>query len=160
MLSMMLPVVLIALMALKHFVASYPLQCSYTVKGLGSSNWLLPMLARCSIHGAATIIVILSWWWHNGEPMRWSILAIVAGADMLSHFVIDRVKVSSELLGKYQVASPQELAQIAIDYQSKDASVVAAAQAESDSNKYFWWVDGGCHLLYGLVGIAIACLAQ
>lgn len=143
----------IALFALKHFLASYPLQCSYTVKGLGSSNWFLPMLARCSVPAITTMVLVLGIWHKMGVSLNVTLLAVVMAIDFVSHFLIDRMKVSGGLFGRFQVASPQELAQIAIDYTSKDPAVVEAAQAESDSNKYFWWVDGFCHLLYGAIGL-------
>jgi hypothetical protein len=152
--------IVIALFALKHFLASYPLQCSYTVKGLGSSGWFKPMLARCSIQSACTALLALGYWMKTGAGINVTLLVAVMGLDFVSHFLIDRMKVSPEFLGRYQVASPQELAQMAVDYQSKDIAVVKAAQAESDSNKYFWWCDGLCHLLYGLVGLYMAYLIQ
>jgi hypothetical protein len=151
--------IVIALFALKHFLASYPFQCSYTVKGLQQDpGWLVPMLARSSVFGVLTAALVAGYWMYAGHPINWVLLAAVSLGDMASHIVIDRIKVSGDMLGGFQVASPQEISQMKIDYQSKDPAVVKAAQAESDSNKYFWWVDGACHLAYGLVGIYIVSL--
>lgn len=152
--------IVIALFALKHFLASYPLQTSYTVKGLSSSGWFVPMLARCGIQAGCTMLLTLGFWYKMGASFNGMLLVSVMAIDFVSHFLIDRMKVSPEFLGRFQVASPQELAQMQIDYTSKDPGVVVAAQAESDSNKYFWWADGFCHLLYGVIGLTMAYLIQ
>jgi hypothetical protein len=157
---MMSTFVLIALFALKHFLASYPLQCSYTVKGLGSTDWVKPMLARAGVQAVCTALLAVGYWMVMGKATNLPLLAMVAGIDFVSHFLIDRVKVSKEFLGHFMVASSAELQQAAIDYTSPNRSVVAAAQAKSDSNKYFWWADGLIHLVYALIGLGMAYLIQ
>lgn len=157
---MMVPVALIVALAFKHFFANYPLQCSYTVKGLGQSGWFRPMLARCSVHGLATLAVVMVYWMRSGHAVDISLLALVVAFDMVSHLLIDRFKVDKEFLGRFSVSSHAELIQMAEDYKSKDHSVVMAAQAKSDSNKYFWWSDGMIHMMYAVCALYIACLVK
>lgn len=157
---MMIPLMLAAMFAIKHFIANYPFQCSYTSQALQQSGWFRPMLARISIHGVASIVIVLIYWKMNGMAMNFSALGMVALIDMVSHLLIDRFKVDQEFLGRFKVVSQAEFAQIASDYKSSDHDVVLAAQAKSEANKYFWWSEGLVHLLYVLVGLYLVCLVK
>jgi hypothetical protein len=152
--------ILVALFALKHFLANDPLQCRYTVKGLAQTNWILPMCARASVHSVLTLVLVLGYWIKMGKEVAIPLLLGVMAIDFLSHFALDRARVSKEFFGRFQVASAEDLAQMSLDYQSKNPAVVKAAQLRSESNKLFWWSEGFLNLMYALWFIEMAFLVQ
>jgi hypothetical protein len=81
----------------KHYLADYPLQGPYML-GKFKPGWgfVAPLAAHASVHAAITLAISLvlapSLWW----------LAFVDGAV---HFVVDRVKASPQMLGRW---TPQQ----------------------------------------------------
>lgn len=77
----------------KHFAADFPLQREYMLKKrLPGWDYVLPLAVHCLVHMAFSLTIILmvnpSLWW----------LALV---DFASHFVMDRVKSSPKMLGRF-----------------------------------------------------------
>lgn len=156
---MALAFLLLGALFIKHWVANYPLLTSYTAQGLSTTDgngWIKPMLARAGIHAALTAGIVVLFSIFSSLPLNIPALICVAAIDLIAHLVLDRAKVDPELLGQFQVASAAELAQIQIDYTSKSPAVVAAAQAKSQSNLYFWWGTGLIYVAYSLVYIEMA----
>jgi len=139
---------------IKHWIANYPLQTAYTAEGLSTAPgnaWVRPLMIRAAIHAISTLVLTFVYYIVSGADFSLLLMICVASIDMLAHIIIDRFKVDPELFGQFQVASAAEMAQIAQDYKSSDPAVVAAAQAKSDSNKYFWWATGITYSAYGIV---------
>jgi hypothetical protein len=91
---------LLILFQLKHYLADYPLQTEYMLGKFSEDDWVLPLLAHSSVHGFFTMIILL--------PFVSTVAAIsLALFDMVVHFIMDRIKASPFLLGRYQ---PQEKA--------------------------------------------------
>lgn len=82
---------------LKHFVADYPLQTPYMLAKFQELGWVKPLAAHCLVHAVLTggILLILA------IPL-WLIVSLMA-FDFTVHFVMDRIKASPKMLGRYNV---------------------------------------------------------
>lgn len=82
----------------KHYLADFPLQNSYMLGKFYRKGWVLPLASHCAIHAVFTISIVFfinpALWW----------LAIV---DFVLHFIMDRIKASPDLLGRWQINQPQ-----------------------------------------------------
>lgn len=88
---------LCALFQLKHFVADYPLQSQYMLGKSKDVEWELPLLAHVGIHACGTFLLTCYWGvWHA---------VLFALGDAATHFVIDRIKAQSNLLGRFKFPS-------------------------------------------------------
>jgi hypothetical protein len=113
---------------LKHFVADYPLQVPYMLKKfLPGWDFILPLSAHCGVHAALTLIPVLmlkpSLWW-------------LALADFAIHFVMDRIKASPKMLGRFKALT------------AKDFPTASAAMKRY--NTFFWWSLGFDQMVHHL----------
>ena len=89
---------ILILFQIKHFIADFPLQIDYMLFRKTSPKWdfVVPLLAHCTVHGFFTLIICLFYvphlWW----------LSLV---DIVIHFIMDRIKSSPNMLGKYNDVS-------------------------------------------------------
>lgn len=131
----------------------------------GGTEWVVPLLAHALVHGVGTIIIAL---------MFGSKTAFALGClDMWIHFIVDRIKASPNLLGRYEALSKGE-ANGLIDSRvmcehavqrlppaSKANAVAEAARrieeidARFASNKKFWWALGADQMAHHLTHYAI-----
>jgi hypothetical protein len=88
----------LVLMQIKHFICDYPLQTSYILgKFKDYPEYVKPLAAHCGVQAIGTLILCLLFSW----PL-WFVLL-----DFVSHFVIDRVKASPKLGGRYKPDNPR-----------------------------------------------------
>jgi hypothetical protein len=136
--------VLLIVYQIKHFLADYPLQGAYMLKKfMGGWQWVLPLAAHAGVHGLFTLAITLL-----VNPVLWW-LALV---DFVAHFVMDRVKASPNLLGRYKAISGNEFMEIKPlleDVQRWQGAGFTHlpddhkdAVARMKSNVYFWWSLG------------------
>lgn len=86
---------LLVLFQIKHFICDYPLQTQYMLGKMGRANWIKPLAAHAGVHAIGTFIVVL--------VVTFSPIAIVfALADFVLHFIVDRVKASPDLGGRWK----------------------------------------------------------
>ena len=97
-------VMLLLIMQFKHFFADYLLQGQYMMgkfkSGLG---FVLPLLTHVSVHGIFTFSIS---WIVSNNVLFALILAIF---DMTVHFIMDRIKASPNLLGRFKALSYNEM---------------------------------------------------
>lgn len=121
--------ILLLVYQLKHFICDYPLQTKYMLGKFKSGyDWILPLFAHVAVHGLATFIIVLFF-----KP---SLALQMAVLDMVVHFVMDRIKASPNMLGRFQALT-------------KDTYVNATPE-QLKSNVYFWYslgLDQGVHHL-------------
>ena len=89
--------ILLGVFQLKHFIADFPLQGHYMLGKMELNNWVLPLFAHVSVHGAFTLAIMLF-----VAPSLWY-LAIV---DMIVHFIVDRIKASPNMLNRWTTNEP------------------------------------------------------
>jgi hypothetical protein len=89
---------LLIIFQLKHFIADYPLQNPYML-GKFREDWgfFWPLFAHVTIHAVITLGIIFV-----VKPSLWY-LAIV---DLVTHFIIDRVKAGKRYLGRWGASHP------------------------------------------------------
>lgn len=157
---------------IKHFVADYPLQNEYML-GKFKPGWefVKPLAAHCAVHGAMTFLILASlcnW-------LSWGMILFLTVIDMSIHFVMDRIKASPNLLGRYEsldktcfkgvyAFAKGDFKSMKVDDMFTDAEKqekMAWGQNRLKENKYFWWalgVDQSIHHLTHELIVYIAVL--
>ena len=155
---------LLFLYQIKHFVCDYPLQGRYMLgKFLPYPKFILPLLAHALVHGLFTYTI--AYMFHKGVYIALGLAAF----DMGIHFVVDRIKASPNMLGKFKALSANEYKQYLQQVQSlSDAPVprhpeiqLALDNIQRDflpkmkSNTYFWWALGWDQMMHHLTHYAL-----
>ena len=109
-------------------------------------DFVKPLAAHCGVHILGTLIIAGIYLWSNG--LAWHHLIWVCGFDFVLHFIMDRVKASPGLLGRYHPLSPTEYVDL-INFEEREG---ADDQTREDkkNNTIFWWclgLDQGVHHL-------------
>lgn len=108
---------LMILFQIKHFICDYPLQTPYMLGKLQRTDWIKPLLAHASVHGLGTFLIVA----YFNLPIAF----ILAVADVVLHFVVDRLKASPDIGGHFSI-----------------------------DNKYFWWCLGLDQMAHQLTYVA------
>ncbi|MFI5342835.1 MAG: DUF3307 domain-containing protein [Chlamydiales bacterium] len=162
---------LLVIMQIKHFVADYPLQTPYMLGKFKDKNWIRPLAAHCGIHFLFTFFISCTFLFYTNGGLVWSIL--FGGIDFLIHFIMDRIKASPKMLGRYESLSKiqfkglmesKQLALGGVNYVKRpeliDESkrIVADIDRQFQSNTYFWWALGFDQMVHHLTDILIIYL--
>ena len=87
---------LLLVFQVKHFVADYLLQNNYMLgKFKTGIDWVLPLAAHAGVHTLCTLCILVA----LNQPV---LLIWILPIDFCSHFIIDRVKASPYLLGRWK----------------------------------------------------------
>lgn len=105
---------------LKHFLADYVLQTKYMLGKFKEEDWIMPLTAHAMVHGAMTFCIVVFF------TKSVVIALIVSWLDTWIHFIVDRIKASPKMLGRFK-----------------------------PDNKYFWWSLGADQMLHHLTHYAI-----
>lgn len=109
-------IVLLFIFQIKHFLADYLFQGKYMLgKFKGGTEWILPLLAHASVHAAFTFVISFIFVQKLSTAFCLSVL------DLVIHFLMDRIKASPNLLGRFKPDS-----------------------------KYFWWALGFDQMVHHL----------
>lgn len=131
----------------KHFLCDYPLQTKFMLgKFKPGSEFVKPLAAHCTVHALATLIIAYVYLWSNDKPLN--NLFFVCSIDFVLHFIMDRIKASPGLLGRFHPLSPTEYIDL-INFEKREG---ADDQTREDkkNNTIFWWclgLDQGVHHL-------------
>lgn len=131
----------------KHFIADYPLQTPYMLKKFGKgTEWILPLTAHAAVHGALTLIFILAI-----KPAAWP-LALV---DFGVHFIVDRIKASPHLGGRWKSLGAAEIGPIirgagGLGNLPELEMYRKMCVAKLKDNTYFWWALGADQMAHHL----------
>lgn len=87
--------ILLAIFQIKHFLADYLLQNKYMLNKFKLDGWILPLSAHAGIHALFTFSIIT-------VIISLQLGIILALFDFVSHFIIDRIKASPNILGKFK----------------------------------------------------------
>lgn len=156
-------ITLLIIYQVKHFLADYPLQTPYMLgKFKGGWDWVNPLALHCNIHALMTVGI--SFAFTRDIPFS----ATLGVLDFVVHFIMDRIKASPNILGRFVSLSKTDFN--THDYvmdqlkqnakyveQSGHAGISTKIALESTywakrlkSNQYFWWslgLDQGVHHL-------------
>ena len=123
--------ILLVLFQLKHFLADYPLQFQWMLKKGSNlrSEWIPALLAHSYFHGAGTYsIFFIAYLLHLPGMEKITALMAMGAAlfDFCVHFIVDRIKASKQLGGRWSPDKP-----------------------------YFWWALGADQMAHHLTYIYI-----
>jgi hypothetical protein len=143
---------LLLIYQMKHFLCDYPLQGRYMLgKFKKYPDYLLPLAAHALVHGVATFLIALIF-----NP---KIAFSVGALDFCVHFIVDRIKASPELLGRFKALSANEMKDILSYVPSLGEKVVMERWGSRiRSNVYFWWALGADQMAHHLTHYAIIWL--
>jgi hypothetical protein len=115
---------LLVIYQLKHFICDYPLQNAYMLGKFKESGWVKPLLAHTGIHAIATFLIAFAF------TNLFFLSLSLAAFDLVVHFIMDRVKASPKMLGRFDI-----------------------------KDKRFWWSLGLDQMVHHLTHYAIiACI--
>lgn len=153
---------LLVVYQIKHFLADYPLQTPYMLKKfLPGRDFVKPLACHAGVHGAFTFLIAFCFRQQVGLALG------LAAFDFTVHFVVDRIKASPKMLGRYKAITPDEykgnmsIIRAAEDPKSHPEIKLAAKgfQRRIKSNTYFWWALGWDQMMHHLTHyVIIWCL--
>lgn len=159
--------VLLLLFQAKHFIADYPLQTTYMLgKFKSGTEWIKPLLAHVGVHGALSVSILV---WVN-----WKLAVPLTLLDMSLHFIMDRIKASPKLLGRfksldatsykacYWMAEGRSIVngQMMWDFNEEQMRTYRAiGKKDLQSNTYFWWSLGLDQMVHHLTHYLLIYLA-
>lgn len=93
--------VIVTAFLIKHFICDFPLQTRYMLGKFGPfPQYVAPLAAHCLVHAAGTALIVIVLL--DEDLGGWKLALGWASVDLLSHFVIDRIKASPNLLGRWK----------------------------------------------------------
>lgn len=123
----------------KHFVVDFLFQNEYHLGKFRKEGWELPLADHCAHHGIATLAIALlvhhSMWW-------------VCLVDFGIHFIMDRIKASPQLLGRFKPVTGEQYMEFKTIIANctrmgiPSSPEAVAAQCRLADNKKFWWSLG------------------
>lgn len=135
---MQLIFILLVMFQVKHFLADYPFQNEYMLgKFLPGWKFVKPLLAHVGVHAWFTLVICYPY-----VGLKRSLLYTLF--DATAHFIMDRIKASPNLLGKFKALTAK-------DY-------VVATDQQKLSNTFFWWSLGLDQLFHHLTDLIIVYL--
>ena len=162
--------VLLFMFQIKHFLADYPLQNEYMLgKFKDKWDWIKPLGAHCGVHATFSFFILYVFcpWLTLSAILTLSIL------DMVIHFIMDRIKASPNLLGRFQSLTKNDfiMHKDEIDYlkifeesHPKEAKEKIEIKEKlfnirKKENKYFWWALGLDQMVHHLTHYLIVFIA-
>lgn len=156
-------ILLLIVYQLKHFICDYLLQGKYMLgKFKNYPEYVLPLLAHVSVHGLATLAIVICY-----KPLLAPWLALF---DMAIHFAMDRIKVSPKALGRFRYLTAPSYVMyermsrgLSADPENpmphmepRDMEIYKGnAVAVLRSNTFFWWALGFDQMVHHLTDLAI-----
>ena len=124
---------LLVVYQLKHYVADYLLQGKYMLGKFKSyPDFILPLLSHSLVHAVFTFCIAVCF-----KSVSFALgLAVI---DATVHFIVDRIKASPDLAGRWKPLT-------------KDTYPTSTVQ-EKESNTYFWLALGADQMLHHLTDI-------
>ena len=146
---------------LKHFVADYLLQGKYMLGKFKETGWVLPLAAHCSVHALFTFGLLFSFFVSNLPYVPASLVAIALWKypliDFVIHFIMDRIKASPNMLGRYSALSKTEMMELTCIPKLTDDARNARDRILKE-NTYFWWSLGFDQMVHGMTDLFIIWL--
>lgn len=166
---------LLVIFQLKHFIADYLLQTAYMLGKFKEQGWVKPLAAHCGVHFVFTFLITFFAIYHrysNHLDVLLTFSFLVGVLDFSIHFVMDRVKASPKLLGRYQALSKAEMSHYLKTvkmYENTSNNTHPEIQIfitnykrdflpKLRSNVLFWWSLGLDQMVHHLTDILIIAL--
>ena len=108
--------VLLLFLQIKHFICDYPLQNAFMLQKANKEKWVIPLFVHSLVHSVGTFIVFVYF------SLKFAI--IFAIADLVLHFIVDRIKASPNIGNRWGIDNP-----------------------------YFWWALGLDQMAHHIINI-------
>lgn len=148
---------------IKHFLCDYPLQGKYMLgKFKPYPAFIMPLLAHSAVHGVATFGIAVMF-------KSWKMSLFLGLLDMGIHFLVDRIKASPSMLGRFKALDKNGymsaynmsigLTMVGgkplkeVHGQMDDGAIkeyVEIGKKDLRSNTYFWWALGADQMAHHL----------
>ena len=112
---------LLVLFQLKHFICDYPLQTQYMLGKMQATGWIQPLAAHAAVHAIGTFIITIIVFNPAYYLDAVTLAVTLAIVDFIVHFMVDRIKASPNLGGRFNPSQP-----------------------------YFWWALGADQMVHHL----------
>lgn len=144
----------------------------------GGLDWVNPLALHAGVHGVFTFLICLVFL-RNSEYGFPNAIAL-AWFDFIAHFVVDRVKASPKMLGRFKSLTKEDFEKnkkeldsyykyLSLAVSKKDLgsmrtfeNVISQAKHlfnnQKKSNKYFWWSLGADQMAHHLTHYLIIYL--
>ena len=97
---------LLVLFQLKHFICDYPLQTEYMLGKMQATGWIQPLAAHAAVHAIGTFIITIIVFNPAYYLDAVTLAVILAIVDFIVHFMVDRIKASPNLGGRFNPTQP------------------------------------------------------
>lgn len=87
--------ILLVLFQIKHFAADFPLQTQYMLGKFKPDGWILPLSFHSAVHAFMTATIAIMF------ANSLYVIIFVTIVDFIIHFIMDRIKASPDLLGRW-----------------------------------------------------------
>lgn len=148
---------LLVIYQIKHFVADYPLQGKYMLgKFQAYPKFILPLLAHASVHAALTFAIAI---FFKSVEVAIALALLDAGI----HFVVDRIKASPDMLGRFKAITKAEyiaktswIHRLETSSHPDESTPKQIEEAKKElaetmrSNTFFWWSLGWDQMMHHL----------
>ena len=92
-------VLLLVMLQIKHFICDYPLQNAFMLQKANKDKWVLPLFSHSLVHSIGTFIVFVYF------DIAFAIYFAIA--DLILHFIVDRIKASPSIGNRWGIDKPQ-----------------------------------------------------
>lgn len=147
---------LLVVYQVKHFLADYPLQGQYMLRKFSSDFrvWVPALSAHAGVHALFTLFI--AFWW-LGASHSGGLPFALAFFDFVVHFVMDRIKASPDLLGRFKSISALEFPLVMQGAKAGNTVYIRRLRG----NTLFWWSLGFDQMVHHLTHyLIIACLVS
>lgn len=155
--------VLLVVYQIKHFLSDYPLQTPYMLQKFKPGwDFVKPLGAHAGVHALFTFAIVTAYNVHGSVPFAFGL----AGLDFTVHFIVDRIKASPKMLGRFKAMSASDfgshlrIIEAAKDPKAHPEIKLAAKgfQRNIKNNTYFWWALGWDQMMHHLTHYLIIWL--
>lgn len=147
--------VLLIIFQFKHFIADYLLQGKYMLGKFKEKDWIGPLASHCAIHLVFTSLIAAAF------GIQSDLAICLGGIDFTIHFIMDRIKASPKMLGKYNALSKNEMLElIKLEKLCQLGAPISDKEIvdKKRSNVLFWWSLGLDQMVHHLTDILIIYL--
>lgn len=145
--------VLVGVFEVKHLLCDFFLQTDRHIGKFAKTGWVRPLADHCIIHAVATAAIVLVL---GKLDLLW-----LPSVDFIVHFIMDRIKASPGLLGRYRSVTKEEYICAKETIAKNDTStqwstsLIEQAKMKLQNNKYFWYSLGFDQFVHQLTGLFI-----
>ena len=145
---------LLVVYQLKHFICDFPLQGEYMLRKFSPDwkVWIPALSAHAGVHAFATLFIVVYIQRVFMADVDFSFAFYLAAADFYVHFLMDRIKASPTMLGRFKSLSAREFRyyKSCIGQPGEHPNVPFQVNKIFRSNTYFWWSLGFDQMVHHL----------